>query len=259
MKRAIFDRLRQLLVLTALVGMLAFTVYSMELPLNGRTQQQIARDFDVFLIPADYAFAIWAVIYMGLIAYMTYQLLPRQTDNALHRQIAPWFMIGCVANCAWIYCWHFGLYQWALCAMLVLLESLMAIYVRLGIGRFRVRRNEILFVRIPFSLYFGWITVATIVTITTYLDHIDWHAYGLHPELWALIVLSVGALLGGLVAMRHRDFVYAGAIIWGFVGVAVKHSNNLPIVFTVAVMSAVMILAIFAVPSVERTVTLNGQ
>ncbi len=256
MRRAFSDTFRQLLVLTAFVGMILFTLYASVLPLNGQSQQQVAANASIYLLPASYAFSIWIVIYVGLIAYVIYQYLPRQKTNTLHKQIAPWFILSCAANCAWVYCWHYGYFQWALCAVLVLIESLMTLYLRLGIGRIQVHRNETLFVRIPFSLYFGWLTIITIITISVYLNSINWDAYGLEPELWAIIVLGITALISGLVALRFRDFVYASGVIWGFIAIAVEHNSSLPIAFTVVIMSVVMLLALLAVPTIQPSATL---
>ena len=248
MRPIVPDRLRQLLVVCTLVAMLAVNGLSVLQPLNGRSQQQIARDFDVLFVPADYTFAVWGLIYVSLIAYVTYQLLPRQKDRSLHRYVGLWFVVNGIGNCAWIYFWHYGMYEWSVGAMLVVLESLVAIYARLKIGRNTPSRNDILFVHIPFSLYLGWITVATVANVTAWLDFIQWDGFGLEPEIWAIAMVVIATLIAGLVAVRHRDLPYALVIVWGFVGLAVKQRDSLTLVLTIAIMSAVLLLAVFAAP-----------
>ena len=59
--------------------------------------------------------------------------------------------------------------------MVVLLLALIAIYLRLGTGFSRVSPAETWLVRVPFSIYLGWITVATIANITSLLYFWDWN------------------------------------------------------------------------------------
>ncbi|HFC11771.1 MAG TPA: hypothetical protein ENJ56_02925 [Anaerolineae bacterium] len=243
------QRLRQLTVLLAVAGMIIFNVYVRELPFYSATRQKISPQLATQLIPATYTALIWYAIFTGLIAYATYQLLPRQTRNALHNRLAFWLVLACVAQVVWIYLWDLAIYQWALCALFVLLEAVIVMYRRLEIGRIRVRRNETLFVRLPISLFLGWLTITTLVYSTTFLTLIGWDYLNISPELWAIIAIGLTAILAGIVAQRHHDFIYAAAVIWGFSGIAVANPTSLPISLTVIVLSIAMLLAILASPT----------
>lgn len=239
------DRLRQLTIFSAVAGMVIFNVYVRELPLYTAIPQKINSQF----IPAPYTAFIWYTVYIGMVAYAIYQFLPRQTRNGLHYQLAFWLILACIAQIIWRYLWDLGIYQWSLCALFVLLEAVMVMYKRLAIGRIHVRRNETLFVRIPISLWLGWLVITTLIYSNLFLASIGWDRFGLTAELWTVLAIGITALISGVVAQRHRDFVFALATIWGFIGIAAVNRGSLPIILTVIVLSAVMMLVILATPA----------
>jgi len=53
------------------------------LPLNGQTTGEISDRFQVYFVPAGYVFAIWFVIYLGLIAFAVYQALITTTISCV--------------------------------------------------------------------------------------------------------------------------------------------------------------------------------
>ena len=144
-----------IIVLVITLATIAFNSLANILPLNGLNTGQISDRFDVYFVPAGYVFSIWGLIYIALLAYSIYQILPAQRDNARLRAIAPLYILSSLANMAWLALWHYEQIPLSLVAMLVLLGSLIAIYLRLGIGRGRFTTAETLLVNAPFSLYLG--------------------------------------------------------------------------------------------------------
>ncbi len=252
MRHPLRNRLRQLVVLIATVSLIGFTLYADALPLHGRHHLQVAQSLSIQFNPVLLTFSIWLPVFAGLIAYATYQLMPRQAGNGLHNRLALWLLVAAIGHCAWVYFWHLGQWQWALVGSVVQLEALMAIYVRLEIGRIRVRRNETLFVRLPFSLFLGWTSVIVTVTLSAFLDTVVWDPFSLAAEQWLLIAITTLGVLIGFVAMRHRDFVLALSVIWGLAGIALQHRDNLAVTLAVLIMSIAMLLAVAAAPS-ERS------
>ncbi len=127
-------------------------------------------------------------------------------------------MLGGLANSAWIFLWHYELFVATLGAMLILLASLIAVYLNLGIGRTRVSAGENWAVRIPFSIYLGWITVATIANISDVFDFVKWNGFGISPVAWMVIILGAVVLIGGLMNFRRRDVAYAVVLLWALGG-----------------------------------------
>jgi hypothetical protein len=170
-------------------------------------------------------FSIWGVIYLGLIAFAIFQALPAQRQNPRLQATGWWICLGGLANSAWIFLWHYEQFPLTLVAMLVLLASLIVTYLRLDIGRTQVSTAEIWAVRLPFSIYLGWITVATVANVTSLLDYLKWDRFGIAPEIWMVIVLAVVLVIAVLMNFTRRDVAYALVILWALAGISLKHAT----------------------------------
>ncbi len=234
------DILRQVAVLLSTAGLIVVNGLANALPLNGQNTGEISDRFDVYFVPAGYVFSIWGLIYLALIGYSIFQALPAQRDNPRLRRTGWLYALSCVANIAWLFLWHYEVFELTILAMGALLLLLMVVYVRLGTGRSRVSSGETWLVRVPFSIYLGWITVATIADATSLLDYLDWSGWGLSPEAWAVIMLVVASVIASLVSIARGDIAYVLVIVWAFIGIAVKHSDT-QIVAVTAVIAAVLV------------------
>ena len=237
------DRLRQGVNVLAVLATIAVNGLANALPLNGQTTGEISDRFDVYFVPAGYVFSIWGLIYLGLLAFAVYQALPGQRDNARLRRVGYLFALSCLANMAWLFLWHYEQFPLTLVAMLALLLLLIAIYLRLDIGRARVSRAETWLVNIPFSIYLGWITVATIANVTSLLDYLNWNGWGISPEVWAVIMLVAGLGIASAVSLTRGDVAYMLVIMWAYAGIAVKHMATPLVARTAWVTMALVALA----------------
>jgi hypothetical protein len=238
------DILRQSInVITTLVT-LTVNGLANALPINGLTTGDISDNFDVFFVPAAYVFSIWGLIYLGLIAFTVYQALPGQRDNPRLRRLGYLYALSGAANSAWIFLWHYQRFLLTLLAMLILLGSLIATYLRLGIGRTEVSAAERWTVRVPFSIYLGWVSVATVANATSLLDFLGWGGWGIAPDIWALIMLVVAAGIAGLVLWTRRDVAYGLVFVWAYVGIAVKHTETLTVSLPAAILAAAIAAAV---------------
>jgi hypothetical protein len=235
----------------AVVVTIAVNGLANALPLNGLTTGEISDRFDVYFVPAGYVFSIWGLIYLGLIAFALYQLLPSQRDNPRLTRVGYLFALSCVANIAWLVLWHYEIFPLTLVAMLALLGLLIGVYLSLGIGREEAPAAERWLVRLPFSIYLGWVSVATIANVTSLLDYLGWQGWGISEATWAFLMLIVGAVLTTVVALSRHDVAYASVIVWAFVGIAVKHRST-PLVWITAVIAAVWAAGVGAVAAVRR-------
>ncbi len=214
------------------------------IPLNGQTTAAVSDKFPVYFVPAGYVFAIWGVIYLGWIAFVVYQALPAQRENPRLQRIGWLFALGCVANASWIFLWHYEYFPLTAVVMLSLLALLIAIYLRLDIGRQRVSTVEKWCVDIPFSLYLGWICVATIANVTDLLYYWKWDALGIAPETWAVIMLLAATAIALAVALTRADVAFLLVIVWSFAGIAVKQGSVPLVANTAWVMAALAVLMI---------------
>jgi hypothetical protein len=234
------NTLRQISVVVVLLATIAINILADALPINGLNTGRISDAFQVYFVPAGYVFAIWGIIYMGLMAYAVYQALPAQKEKPRLQATGWWVVLGGFANSAWIFLWHYELFVGTLAAMLVLLASLIAVYLRLGIGEIKVSRSETWNVRIPFSIYLGWITVATVANVTDVLDYVKWNAFGIAPQAWFLVVLLAVLAIATLVSWFRRDVAYIIVILWALIGIGVKFSTE-PVIWISSIITALMV------------------
>jgi hypothetical protein len=238
------DIVRQIVNVLATVLLITVNALANTLPLNGLTTGEISDRFVVFFVPAGYVFSIWGLIYVALLAFTVYQALPAQRQNPLLRRIGYLYALSCVANVAWLFLWHYELFEWTLLAMFCLLLLLIAIYLRLRIGWRRVPPADTWLAQVPFSIYLGWITVATIANVTSVLDSVNWGGWGLAPEVWAIIMLVVGGLVASAVSISRGDIAYVLVIVWAFAGIVVKHLDTLSVAITAGVVAGIVLLTL---------------
>lgn len=218
------------------------------LPLNGLNTGEISDRFDIFFVPAGYVFSIWGLIYLLLAGFAVYQALPGQRENQLVDRIGGWFILSAVANIIWIFLWHYEVFTLTLFAMVTLLLSLIVIYVRLDIGKRDPSRADQVFIHLPFQVYLGWITVATIANVTQLLYFLNWDGFGIAPATWAVIMLVVAGVVGTVMTFTRRDLPYVLVLIWAFIGIAVKHMDTqLVMVTAYAVAGLLGVLGVGAV------------
>jgi hypothetical protein len=219
------DFSQQIAVIATVLATIAFNGLANALPLNGLNTGEISDRFEVFFVPAGYVFSIWGVIYLGLLAYAVYQALPTQKENPRLQKTRGLFIFGSAANIIWLFLWHYEFFTFTIFAMLALMICLILIYLRLEIGRLEVSPGEKWFVRTPFSIYLGWITVATIANMTSLLDYLNWGGWGISEQVWAVIMLLVAVAVASVVHLTRVDVAYILVLIWAFIGIAVKHQG----------------------------------
>ena len=240
------DIIRQAVNLISVLAVIIVNSLANIVPFNNLTTGEISDRFDVYFVPAGYVFSIWGLIYLGLIGFGIYQALPSQRENARLRRVGYWFLLSCLANIGWLFSWHYEQFLLSMFIMLLLLLSLIVIYLRLDIGRTRVSKLETVLVNIPFSLYLGWITVATIANATSLLDYYGWSGWGISEQVWAVIMLAAAGFISALMSLTRADIVYSLVIIWAVIGIAVKHTDT-PLVSTAAWITVVFILVLMFV------------
>jgi hypothetical protein len=242
------DLIRQWINLSAILAALGINVYTNINPPNGITIGEISNTLfkDVLITPANYAFAIWGVIYLGLIAFGIYQALPHQRQNKQLRKIGYLIAIASFAQIIWVFLFQYGFFTLSVIAMLVILLPLMAIYLRLGIGKERVNRNKRWLVHIPLSIYFAWISVATIVNVATALYSISWNGWGISPQFWTVIMLVVGGAIAAIIIRQRRDIAYPLVYVWAYIAIAIRQFNYPLIAVTASGVGFVLWILLFA-------------
>jgi len=222
------------------------------LPINGKNTGEVSDSYRNLFAPAGITFAIWGVIYLLLALYVIFQAglfqgKENKSNTALLKKIGIYFSVSSMANAVWIFSWHFENIPTSLLLMLVILVCLIVIALELKKAKLSMR--EKIFLKLPFSIYFGWITVATIANATTLLVSLDWKGFGITESAWAVIIIITGMIIGTAAIIIFKDAAYGMVILWAYFGIFIKHTsasgfNGLyPVVITTVLLCIVVLLA----------------
>jgi benzodiazapine receptor len=210
------------------------------IPLGGQTTGEISAKYPSLFTPAGYVFSIWGLIYLGLAAFVVWQALPAQRSNQRLADIRIPFLASCACNAIWIFMWHYDLLFMSLVLMAGMLVSLIMIYRKLDISLSDVPPAEKWLVQLPFSIYTGWITVASIANISAAQLAWGFDAAGFNATIWTVIKIAIAGAIAATVLFRRRDVAYVLVVVWAAVGITVKH------LLTPMVSGAAAVIAILA-------------
>ena len=239
----------------SVVAMIVMNVLANALPLFGRGTGEVSALYPTLVTPAGYVFAIWGLIYLGLLAYSAAQFMRPLADDPLPDRLAWPLIISNAANVSWLLLWHSLNIYLTVPAMLLLLASLITAYLIARRDRpVRPSGLERWAVRAPLGLYLGWISVATIANVSNALAAAEWGGWGIPPEWWGLIVLLVGAALSTAGLVREGDCVFAGVFVWAFAGIAVATPSDLVRVAATTLATAIAVGILFSAVSRRRLV-----
>jgi hypothetical protein len=244
--------------LFAILATLTVNVLSNFFPPKGANIGKISNTLlqGVQITPANYAFAIWGLIYIGLIAYGIYQLRPQQRRDPTIQRVDTFLIVACAAQIVWVYLFTMNLFWLSVVAMLVILLALIGAYLQLGIGKVRVLHDRKWLAHIPFSIYLGWISVATIVNIASALYISNWDGWGISATNWTAIMLVVATAIAGVVAIQRADIAFTCVFIWAYMAIGIR--QNTPTIVGTVVASAT-VLGVLLVFGISKTLTSTGD
>jgi len=251
-------KILQAVNIAAFVGVIVVNTLASTVGINGRLTGAVSDSIPNLFVPAGLTFSIWGVIYLLLLLFTIAQarglFSASQDGPGGARRIGWLFALSSAANVAWLLLWHYGLVGLSVLAMLVILGSLLAVYVRLRTGLTRADSAERWLFRVPFSVYLGWITVATIANITAFLVKAGWNGFGLRPEVWAVAVIIVAALLTVAILATRRDAAYGLVVLWALAGIVIKRSADSSAASHVVFVAAVVCCAAVAAAIIASAV-----
>jgi hypothetical protein len=244
--------------LIAILTTLTINILSNFFPPQGLNIGEIANTIlrGVQITPANYAFAIWGLIYLGLIAYGIYQFRPARQGDPIIRRVDSLLIIACIAQIVWVYLFTSRLFWLSVVAMLAILIPLIGAYLKLGIGKERASRERKWLAHVPFSIYLGWISVATIVNIASALYISAWDGWGISAEGWTAIMLVVGGGIAAIVAIQRADIAFTLVFIWAYVAIAIRQWDS-PSIWITAIVVAIVLAALLVFGSM-RSKTLKS-
>lgn len=212
---------------------------------NGNTMATVSARYQNYFTPAGYAFSIWGLIYLGLLAYVIFQgkgLFKKTDDDWPVTQIGWWFVVSCAANSLWVFAWLYDYTGLSVIIMIVLLLSLIKIIFNTRMELDNLPLKKIAFVWWPFCLYSGWITVALVADIAAWLTKIHWNGFGLSGIFWATIMIIVAGIINLIVTWNRNMREYALVGAWALIAIAVANWNQQQTIQIIAIVVAVILL-----------------
>nr|WKN38929.1 tryptophan-rich sensory protein [Tunicatimonas sp. TK19036] len=219
-------------VSTARWGVLAFFVItilmnylSQSVLFDGQTIGGVSDKYSTLITPAGYAFSIWGLIYLTLGAYVYYQTFQASPEYNIFDRIAPPLILNLIANSLWLVAFQSEYIALSALLMLVILATLIIITIQWVKDRALPTHLKVK-VRIPFSLYLGWISVATIVNLSVLAKYTEWNVLGLSEPTWVVIMTTVGVALAVLILLATHDVVYPLVFVWAYIAIAVAQPES---------------------------------
>jgi hypothetical protein len=211
----------KILALISFIIMIVANALANILPINNITTGQISDSYPNLFAPAPFTFSIWGLIYLLLFIYTIYQFFLKGKDEEIIKKISPYYIASSLINAAWIFAWHYEQMFLSVILMLGILYCLIKIASIMRDQKLEFMKN--LFISVPFSIYFGWITVATVANITVFLVSTGWNGFGVSEPVWTAIILLVAASIGILRTFYDKKIAYILVFIWAYYGILSNH------------------------------------
>lgn len=225
---------------------------------NGETMATISAKYQNLFTPAGYAFSIWGLIYIGLLGFVIYYgpfTKASETKEKIVQNIGWWFVVSCVGNSLWVVAW---LYEYTLLTipiMVIVFISLLKIILntqpQIVSSDFRTK----LFLRLPFYIYSGWISVALIADIAAYLKKIEWAGFGISETSWAIMMFAIATGVHLFMIWKRNMPAFAMVALWAFIAIAVANQPNNSAVFYAAIGFAIFVFINVLAHSLKRVTT----
>ena len=200
--------------------------------------------------PIGFAFSIWFLIFFFLAIFLIYQSKdifksPQQKKSMLFiDQVSIFFIASTIMATSWYLFWSYRIIWMSTLSMILYLTFIIFAYVRLNINLEKRSREEYISLVIPWSLYAGWVTAATIVSITTFFESINFNKppFLFSDEGWAVLVLIVVIVIYSMVLITRNDYIYAAVGIWVFLGIIFERLSARILVIEVIIVSMIGII-----------------
>lgn len=234
----------QILNVLALTITIGFNYLSNTGFFNNETMASISGKYQNLFTPAGYAFSIWGLIYLGLLGFVIYYgPFTKNTDTKEKTvlSIGWWFIISCLANCLWIVAWLYDYTLLSIPIMILLFISLLKVILdnkqSMEVNDFK----STVFLRLPFYIYSGWISVALIANVSAYLKKIEWTGFGLSDTSWTITMIGVATLIHLYMVWKRNMISFALVAVWALVAIAVANQIHNETVYISAIVIAIIL------------------
>ena len=237
--------------------MVTLNALSITLPLGGMTTEQLSNQYDNPFTPIGFTFSIWSIIYTLLLIFSIIPLInalrgKEQKNKIVNKNIGYLYAISCLLNGLWILAWQYQHVFVSVIIMLGLLVTLIKTHIELRRNTTTLTWSDKYITFPAFSIYLGWISVATIANITAWTVSIGWNGWGISMIHWTSIMAVVATLLGTIMFLKFRDIFFNLVIIWALYGIMYKRMSIDPVIFGTIITTTQVCMA-FIVGAISGT------
>jgi len=207
------------------IAIIYWNYYTVVKGVNGNDVGEISDRYDTLFTPAGYAFSIWGIIFLGMLAlsvFHIYRAFFAAKDNSFIEQTGPWFILANIFNGLWVWFWLTEKTEFTPILMIGILISLLTIIVRSNMNRTKADFGIKLFHRIPIAIYAGWISVALIANIGAVLVKSKWGGEPLSPVIWTYILISIATAVNFIMIHQRKLIAFGLVGVWALSAIAVK-------------------------------------
>lgn len=204
------------------------------------------------IAPAGPAFSIWSIIYLGLVAYAVWQLLPKQRAAERHRRLGWWVVASLLLNAAWILSIQYD----QLWLSVPLIAALLVVLLRCFVLCLEFRPAgtiDALVTDGTLGLYLGWVAIATAANVTALLVDIGFDGFGIASDVWAVVVIAVAGAAGlALVFSGRGRIAPILSLGWGLSWLAVGRLTGNLVSVPAATAAIIVVVGLVVVTVVVR-------
>lgn len=253
-------KLLTLLILNVVgtIAMIVINYLSIVYPFNGKTQKEISDMFFTLITPAGITFSIWGLIYFLLVSFIIYQIILFIKGEIYPiEKIGIWYFLSCIFNISWIFAWSYIQIEISLIIVLLLFLSLAITYNRIGIGKQTGSTIDYVFMYIPFSVYFAWVSVATVLNISVFLVKLNWNGFGIPYDVWGFVVILTLVCLISYNVITRNDIFFGLTTEWALFGILLERLKNIessPLTLSGVIAGLVIIFTLIVYKIIKRKV-----
>ncbi len=213
------------------IAVIVVNYLATSLPIWWMTTGELSDLYPNLFTPAGLTFSIWGLIYLALTGFVIRQIIDLYKKQSvwITKKIWIWFLLSCATNIWWIFAWHYKVVWLSVVIMILFLIILIVISNKAGMWKKLWNRWDKLLVQVPFSLYLGWISVATIANMSTWLVNMWWNMWWMSDVFWTIVVIVVAALLALISLYKKYNIIFALVVIRAFIGIIIKRVSVDPV------------------------------
>jgi benzodiazapine receptor len=228
------------------------------LPINGYNTGQISAFYPNYFVPAGFTFSIWGIIYLLLLNYsisFTYFTVRKNTFPEIKKYldaITPYYWVTCVLNASWILAWHYLQVSASVLIMLAFLYCLISLFLIMQKQATAIKPLYLFLLKTPFSVYLGWISVATIANITALLVSLKWNGFGVDPVYWTLTMISIAIILSVYFVTQFKNITSPLVVVWALWGIKAAQGPKSELINQLTVIGILLIAALISSTAIRK-------